>query len=111
MKTRRMEETKKRRRMKRMVEWKMTEGVSGTEPRSSLEEASTYLIIFGCERVQVAETVAVGKVIRDGMGQATSRRSSRVLDLVITNALIVDWRGIYKVRPISSLGQERDSAR
>ena len=94
-----------------MAEWKMTEGVSGTETRSNLEEASTYLIIFGCVNTFKLLRRAAGKVIRDGMGQATGRRSSRVLDLVITNALIVDWRGIYKVRPISSLEQERDSAR
>nr|CAG34286.1 urease [Agaricus bisporus]CAG34287.1 urease [Agaricus bisporus] len=37
-----------------------------------------------------------GKVIREGMGQATNRSSNETLDLVITNALIVDWSGIYK---------------
>ncbi|EIN04054.1 urease [Punctularia strigosozonata HHB-11173 SS5] len=37
-----------------------------------------------------------GKSIREGMGQATNRSSSETLDLVITNALIVDWSGIYK---------------
>ncbi|KAJ3772302.1 metal-dependent hydrolase, partial [Lentinula raphanica] len=37
-----------------------------------------------------------GKTIREGMGQATNRSSSESLDLVITNALIVDWSGIYK---------------
>ncbi|KAG6836900.1 Urease [Arthromyces matolae] len=38
----------------------------------------------------------IGKTIREGMGQATNRSSSETLDLVITNALIVDWSGIYK---------------
>lgn len=38
-----------------------------------------------------------GKTIRDGMGQATNRSALHALDLVITNALIVDWTGIYKV--------------
>ncbi len=38
-----------------------------------------------------------GKTIREGMGQATNRPASESLDLVITNALIVDWSGIYKV--------------
>lgn len=42
----------------------------------------------------------LGKTIRDGMGQASNRPASRTLDLVITNALIVDWSGIYKVRTI-----------
>ncbi|THH27870.1 hypothetical protein EUX98_g6329 [Antrodiella citrinella] len=37
-----------------------------------------------------------GKTIREGMGQATNRSSADTLDLVITNALIIDWTGIYK---------------
>ncbi|KAI0316456.1 urease [Amylostereum chailletii] len=37
-----------------------------------------------------------GKSIREGMGQATDRSAVEVLDLVITNALILDWSGIYK---------------
>lgn len=37
-----------------------------------------------------------GKTIREGMGQANDRFASDVLDLVITNALIIDWSGIYK---------------
>ena len=32
------------------------------------------------------------------MGQATDRSAGEVLDLVITNAVILDWCGIYKVR-------------
>jgi urease len=38
-----------------------------------------------------------GKVIRDGMGQASGRSDNECLDLVITNALVVDYTGIYKV--------------
>ncbi|KDQ15939.1 hypothetical protein BOTBODRAFT_31394 [Botryobasidium botryosum FD-172 SS1] len=37
-----------------------------------------------------------GKTIREGMGQATNRSSTEAIDLVITNALIIDWSGIYK---------------
>lgn len=37
-----------------------------------------------------------GKVLREGMGQATGRPDAETLDLVITNALIIDWNGIYK---------------
>lgn len=37
-----------------------------------------------------------GKTLREGMGQASDRKDSDVLDTVITNALIVDWSGIYK---------------
>lgn len=44
------------------------------------------------------ELIALGKTIRDGMGQASNRHDVEVLDLVITNALVIDWSGIYKVR-------------
>lgn len=37
-----------------------------------------------------------GKTIRDGMGQATGVSDEVSLDLTITNALILDWSGIYK---------------
>ncbi|KAI9805887.1 MAG: Urease [Sarcosagium campestre] len=37
-----------------------------------------------------------GKTLREGMGQASGRTDAECLDLVITNALIVDWSGIYK---------------
>ncbi|TKY87513.1 hypothetical protein EX895_003527 [Sporisorium graminicola] len=37
-----------------------------------------------------------GKVLRDGMGQASGRADSAVLDIVVINALIVDWWGIVK---------------
>ena len=37
-----------------------------------------------------------GKVLRDGMGQASGIAQKDALDTVITNALIVDYTGIYK---------------
>ncbi|WP_294614385.1 urease subunit alpha [uncultured Roseovarius sp.] len=37
-----------------------------------------------------------GKVIRDGMGQSQVTRAGGAVDMVITNALIVDHSGIYK---------------
>jgi urease subunit alpha len=37
-----------------------------------------------------------GKVIREGMGQAAGVGDKEALDCVITNALVVDWSGIYK---------------
>jgi urease len=37
-----------------------------------------------------------GKTLREGMGQAGGRSDSESLDTVITNALIVDWTGIFK---------------
>lgn len=42
-------------------------------------------------------TFGGGKVIREGMGQnGTYTRAENVLDLLITNALILDYTGIYK---------------
>ncbi|RHZ39569.1 hypothetical protein DYB26_005051 [Aphanomyces astaci] len=37
-----------------------------------------------------------GKVLREGMGQATGRNALQVLDTVITNAVIIDYTGVYK---------------
>jgi urease subunit alpha len=37
-----------------------------------------------------------GKVLRDGMGQAAGVFEKDALDCVITNALVIDWSGIYK---------------
>jgi urease subunit alpha len=37
-----------------------------------------------------------GKVLRDNMGQMPGAGDAQALDVVITNALIVDWSGIYK---------------
>lgn len=37
-----------------------------------------------------------GKVIRDGMGQSPFSRAEGAVDMVITNALILDWWGIVK---------------
>ncbi|KAF3913821.1 Urease [Orbilia brochopaga] len=37
-----------------------------------------------------------GKTLREGMGQASGRSDDECLDMVITNALVVDVNGIYK---------------
>tara|TARA_B100000674_G_scaffold430997_1_gene387919 strand:- start:1233 stop:2945 length:1713 start_codon:yes stop_codon:yes gene_type:complete len=37
-----------------------------------------------------------GKVLREGMGQATGVPPGEALDLVVTNAVVIDWTGIYK---------------
>ena len=37
-----------------------------------------------------------GKVIRDGMGQSQMTRADGAVDLVVTNALVIDYLGIYK---------------
>lgn len=41
-------------------------------------------------------TFGGGKTLREGMGQATGRSAALCPDTVITNAVIVDWSGIYK---------------
>ena len=41
-------------------------------------------------------TFGGGKTLRDGVGQASGRTDADCLDLVITNALVVDWSGIFK---------------
>jgi urease subunit alpha len=37
-----------------------------------------------------------GKVLRDRMGQFAGADDAEALDVVITNALVIDWTGIYK---------------
>ena len=37
-----------------------------------------------------------GKVLRDGLGQASGLTDAEALDTVITNATILDYTGIYK---------------
>ena len=37
-----------------------------------------------------------GKVLRDGMGQRAGATQAEALDVVITNAVILDWSGVYK---------------
>ena len=37
-----------------------------------------------------------GKVIRDGMGQSQRSRREGAVDTVITNAVVLDWTGIFK---------------
>jgi len=37
-----------------------------------------------------------GKVLRDGLGQASGLSAAEAVDTIITNAVIVDYTGIYK---------------
>ncbi|KAL9046237.1 MAG: hypothetical protein Q9214_000879 [Letrouitia sp. 1 TL-2023] len=37
-----------------------------------------------------------GKTVRDGMAQSSGRTDAETLDTVISNALIIDWSGIFK---------------
>ena len=80
-------------------------------------ERRTYAEIYGPttgDRIRLGDTCLVaevekdftvygdeckfggGKVLRDGMGQAAGVPDAKALDLVITNALVVDHAGIYK---------------
>lgn len=64
-------------------------------------------------RIRVCSELSPGKSIREAIGQATNFPASKALepdtmnalDLVITNALIVDWSGIFKVGNTSRLTQ------
>ena len=53
---------------------------------------------YGANGMSYVEEVKFGggKVIRDGMGQSQVTRAQGAVDTVITNALIVDYSGIYK---------------
>ncbi|XP_057529586.1 urease isoform X2 [Amaranthus tricolor] len=54
-------------------------------------EIERDLVVYGDECV-----FGGGKVLRDGMGQASGYPSAVCLDTVITNAVIIDYTGIYK---------------
>ena len=41
-------------------------------------------------------TIFLGKVIRDGLGQASGVGAKDAVDTIITNAVIIDYTGIYK---------------
>ncbi|KAF4211495.1 hypothetical protein CNMCM8980_001997 [Aspergillus fumigatiaffinis] len=41
-------------------------------------------------------TFGGGKTLREGMGQASGRSAAECVDTVVTNALIIDYTGIYK---------------
>src|SRR5262245_26716261 len=71
----------------------------GPTVRDSLRSAGTDLIIEVEKDFTVyGEEVKFGggKVIRDGMGQSQRSRAEGAVDIVITNALILDHWGIVK---------------
>lgn len=37
-----------------------------------------------------------GKVLRDGLGQASGLKAEEAVDTVITNAVVLDYTGVYK---------------
>ena len=41
-------------------------------------------------------TFGGGKTLRDGIGQAAGRADDECADLIIVNALVIDWSGIFK---------------
>ncbi|BDG03351.1 urease subunit alpha [Anaeromyxobacter oryzae] len=58
---------------------------------SLLLEVERDLTVYGDECV-----FGGGKVLRDGMGQAAGAPAGEVLDLVVTNALVLDHSGVTK---------------
>ncbi|XP_065025550.1 urease-like isoform X2 [Musa acuminata AAA Group] len=95
-----------------------SEGVTGTDSNLTTEVSrESYVNMYGPttgDKIRLGDTdlyaeiekdFAVygdecvfggGKVLRDGMGQATGYPTSCCLDTVITNAVIIDYTGIYK---------------
>ena len=72
--------------------------------RLSTVTKSSLAVVSECTTKPLGVLIeSLGKTIREGMGQATGRPAAETLDLVITNALIVDWSGIYKVSRISDM--------
>ncbi|CAI5977683.1 unnamed protein product [Closterium sp. NIES-64] len=93
-------------------------GVVGTDEALTVRvERERYADVFGPtvgDRVRLGDTALVvevekdftvlgdeckfggGKVLREGMGQATGVKAEDALDVIITNALIVDHWGIVK---------------
>ncbi|KAJ4838729.1 hypothetical protein Tsubulata_043738 [Turnera subulata] len=68
-----------------------------TGDKVCLGDTNLYAEIEGDSAVYGDECIfGGGKVIRDGMGQSAGRPPSFSLDSVITNALIIDYTGIYK---------------
>ncbi|KAJ3216588.1 hypothetical protein HDU67_009284 [Dinochytrium kinnereticum] len=68
-----------------------------TGDRVRLADSNLYLEIeFDMTRYGDEAVFGGGKVIREGMGQAVAVGDADALDLVITNAVILDYTGIYK---------------
>ncbi|PIA12629.1 putative urease [Coemansia reversa NRRL 1564] len=86
-------------------------------PRPRIIDRATYAMTYGPttgDRVRLGDTClwaevewdatvygdeckfGGGKTLRDGMGQTTPLGRRQCLDLVITNALIIDYTGVYK---------------
>ncbi|KAJ2722537.1 Urease [Coemansia sp. Benny D115] len=86
-------------------------------PRPRTVDRATYAMTYGPtigDRVRLGDTClwaeiewdatvygdeckfGGGKTLRDGMGQATSLVRRQCLDQVITNAVIIDYTGVYK---------------
>ncbi|KAJ2392846.1 Urease [Coemansia sp. RSA 2611] len=91
--------------------------VTQREPRARTVDRATYAMTYGPttgDRVRLGDTClwaevewdatvygdeckfGGGKTLRDGMGQATALARRQCLDLVITNAVIIDYTGVYK---------------
>src|SRR6185295_11309765 len=68
-----------------------------TGDRVRLADTDLFLCVERDAAVYGEEvTFGGGKVIRDGQGQSQVTRAGGAPDLVITNAIVVDYTGIYK---------------
>jgi urease subunit alpha len=85
--------------MSNFIDRKAYAGIYGPTVGDRIRLADTELIIE-VERDYTVYGDEVkfggGKVIRDGMGQSPISNADGAVDLVITNALILDWWGIVK---------------
>ncbi|XP_031121247.1 urease [Ipomoea triloba] len=111
-------EAVRERNWQHLEETNASEGISGREPAFSFRMShEEYANIYGPttgDRIRLGDTDLVaeiehdfslygdecvfggGKVLRDGMGQACGYPAVACLDTVITNAVVIDYSGIFK---------------
>ncbi|XP_044489658.1 urease [Mangifera indica] len=94
-----------------------SEGTTGEDPFTTVISREAYANMYGPttgDKIQLGDTdlyaeierdfsvygdecvFGGGKVIREGMGQSCMHRTADSLDTVITNAVIIDYSGIFK---------------
>lgn len=104
-------------RMLEILDWGRTGLIGEDEKLTCKIDKEHYAHVFGPttgDKVQLGDTdlyaevemdytihgdecqFGGGKVLRDGMGQASGYHEKDTLDTVITNAMVIDYRGIYK---------------
>src|SRR5215210_5994148 len=74
-------------------------GMFGPTTGDRVRLADTELVVRVEEDLTLAGEEAVfggGKSVREGMAQGVATRAEGAMDLVLTNALVVDHSGIFK---------------